>query len=301
MSEITMKIREIAKELLESKKVDMVLGWEKGDEPFVSAPVVIRDPGEVERLVFDDYCIHNLGNYLLDYRDGEERIAVIAKGCDSRGLVRLIQDKQFARERLYIIGVNCPGIKDPLEQARIASGMGKDKEGAKEAAKCRTCQNPNPVIYDVVLGEPQSPKGEVDVFAKVKEIEAMSSDERYQFFAQELSKCIRCYACRNVCVACSCRTCIFDETRPQWVGRASDTVNNMLYHIVRAMHVAGRCVECGECERVCPVGIPLMLLNLKLVKDVDAFFGPYRAGMSLEDDAAPPLSRYRVEDPDAFM
>jgi len=65
--------------------------------------------------------------------------------------------------------------------------------------------------------------------------------------------------------------------------------------------MAGRCIECGECERVCPVNIPLMLLNQKLIKDVDKFYGPYEAGMKYEEGAKPPLSRYKEDDPDDFI
>ncbi|NLV16348.1 MAG: 4Fe-4S binding protein [Syntrophomonadaceae bacterium] len=300
MNDFTNKAREIAKRLLADGTVSVVLGWEKGDEPYASAPTAITELAEVDRLIIDEYCIHEIAALLTDYRDGTDKVAIFAKGCDVRGIIRMIQDRVIPRERLHIIGINCPGMKDPNEYARAASGFGK-APAAEIAAKCQVCQNPNPFIYDEIIGDLQKVEPSNERFASVEEIEKMTPDERYNFFAQELSKCIRCYACRNACVACNCRTCIFDESKPQWVGRSTDTVNNMLYHIIRATHVAGRCVECGECERVCPVGIPLMLLNRKLVKDVDELFGPYQAGLSLEDDAIPPLSRYRVDDPDEFM
>ncbi len=60
--------------------------------------------------------------------------------------------------------------------------------------------------------------------------------------------------------------CVFEQTKPQWVGRDTSVAENQMYHMIRALHMAGRCVECGECERVCPVDIPLMLLNEKLSK-----------------------------------
>ncbi len=300
MSDFTVQAREIARRLLTDGTVSVVLGWEKGDEPYASAPIAITDAAEADRLVLDEFCIHEIPALLVDYRDGDYKVGIFAKGCDSRGIVRMIQDRVIPRERLHIIGVNCPGMKDPLEYARAASGFGK-QPASEMAAKCLVCQNPNPVIYDEILGTPREVELSNERFARVEEIEKMTPDERYEFFAGELSKCIRCYACRNACVACNCRTCIFDETKPQWVGRSTDTVNNMMYHIVRATHVAGRCVECGECERVCPVGIPLMLLNRKLVKDIDELFGPYQAGLSLEGDAMPPLSKFRDDDPDEFM
>ncbi|MGE5403512.1 MAG: 4Fe-4S ferredoxin, partial [Candidatus Saccharibacteria bacterium] len=204
MSDLTAKVRESAKKILESGTVDLVLGWVKGDEPYISAAAVIKNPADVEQLVFDEYCVNNLANNLLDYRDGHEKIGVFVKGCDSRGLVRLIQDRAIARDRLYIIGINCPGVKDPNEFLREGAGYNKSGKPADVAPKCMGCQNPNPVMYNEVIGDPQQPRTE-DGMAKVAEIEAMSPDERYKFFEDMMSKCIRCYACRNICIACNCR------------------------------------------------------------------------------------------------
>jgi L-lactate utilization protein LutB len=129
----------------------------------------------------------------------------------------------------------------------------------------------------------------------------MSADERYKFWEDTFSTCIRCYACRQVCVACDCRTCIFDEMKPQWVGRENSVTDNMMYHLVKHAHMAGRCIECGECERVCPVGIPLMLLNQKLIMDVGKLCGGPEAGMQYVEGSKPPLSMYREDDPDNFI
>lgn len=255
----------------------------------------------MERLVFDEYCIHNLAGYLLEKRDTRERVGILAKGCDSRGIVRLIQDHVITRDRLYIVGICCPGMKDPLAVQVACSGMVKGGNGDDPAPKCRECTHPNPVVYDEMVGEQQQPHLTGERFAEIKRIEAMSSEERYRYFSELFKKCLRCYACRNVCVACNCRKCIFEETRPQWAGREVNLPDNFTYHVIRAMHVAGRCVECGECQRVCPAGLPLMLLNRKLIKDINELFGPYEAGLSLEEGAKPPLSLYCAQDPDSFM
>ncbi len=303
MNDLTPDVQRLARTLLENRQVDLVFGWAKEQGTNQSIPAFISRPEEAGRLIFDEYCIHNLSVYLLDYRDRQEKIGIFVKGCDSRGIVRLAEDGQFPRERLYIIGIACPGMKDPVAEALASSGLALGRANTSHlslAGKCLQCVHPNPVIYDETLGDPQPPHLSGERFADVKRIESMSADERSRFFTNLFSRCIRCYACRNICVACNCRRCIFDETRPQWVERSNTVADNMMFHVIRAMHVAGRCVECGECERACPAGLPLMLLNRKLIKDVDQLFGPYEAALSLEEGAKPPLSRYGAEDPDPF-
>lgn len=302
MKDISNKIKETAIKLFQEKKIDIFLGWEKGALEFQTRPLIARNEADAAKLVFDEYSIHNLATLLLKFRDGSEKIGIVAKGCDSRSIVRLLEDRQFQRDRLYIIGVGCPGMKDPLQAMARHTGLKRTSaDGNGVAAKCMDCIQPNPVIYDELLGSEQPSQQSGERFARITALEQMSADERYSFFEETLSKCIRCYACRQVCPACNCRTCIFDEMKPQWVGRENSTTDNMMYHLVKASHMAGRCVECGECERACPVDIPLMLLNQKLIKDVNAFFGPYEAGMNFVEGAKPPLSSYAEKDPDDFI
>ena len=121
-----------------------------------------------------------------------------------------------------------------------------------------------------------------DKFELVAKLEAMTPDERFAFWRSELSKCIRCNACRNVCPACSCIKCVFDNPHTGVQNKAAaDDFEENLFHIIRAFHVAGRCTDCGECSRVCPQGIPLHLLNRKFIKDIDELYGEYRAGAEI--------------------
>lgn len=301
MMEITNKIREIATRLLSDGQVDMFMAWEKGPFDYQTKPFFAHSVEDVERIVFDEYSVHNIANALLKFRDGKQKIGIVAKGCDSRGIVRLLEDNQISRERLYIVGLGCPGVKDPLKAMRNNSGFSKKAEDNDLADKCYDCIEPNAVIFDEFIGDRQEPKASENRFVRVDEIENMSADERYNLFTDILSSCIRCYACRQACVACNCRTCIFDETKPQWVGRETSISDNMMYHLVKAAHMAGRCIECGECERVCPVNIPLMTINKKLIKDISAFYGPYDAGLDYVEGRKPPLSVYDEKDPDDFL
>jgi ferredoxin len=301
MKEITNKIQEIAAKLFAEEKIDVFLAWEQGELDFQTKSYIARSAEEVKNIVFNEYSIYNVTNSLLKFRDSHEKIGIAVKGCDSRGIVRLLEDLQLTRERLYIVGIPCPGLKDPLIAARNHGGFSKKPAEAGLAQKCLDCIQPNPVIYDELVGPEQSPRQPGDRFARVKEVEKMSPDERYKFWEDTLSTCIRCYACRQVCVACDCRTCIFDEMKPQWVGRETSTTDNMMYHLVKHAHMAGRCIECGECERVCPVNIPLMLLNQKIIKDVGELFGGPEAGMQYVEGAKPALSVYRENDPDNFL
>ena len=64
---------------------------------------------------------------------------------------------------------------------------------------------------------------------------------RFAFWRSELSKCIRCNACRNVCPACSCVKCVFDNDASGVASKANtDTFEENMFHIIRAFHVAGR-------------------------------------------------------------
>ena len=135
----------------------------------------------------------------------------------------------------------------------------------------------------------------LDRFSMVSELENMTEDERFAFWRSQLQKCIRCNACRNVCPACSCVKCVFDNPSSGISAKANDDkFEEQLFHIIRAFHVSGRCTDCGECSRVCPQNIPLHLLNRKFIKDINENYGEFWAGETAEGKT--PLTSYTVGD-----
>jgi len=292
MLEMQQEMQKVAKELLESGEATVVIGWEKGALPYQTSPVLIRSASEVEKLVWDEYCQQNLSNYLIDFIYSEEKVAIFAKGCDTRAFNRLVQDKRIKAEQFIVIGVPCPGMKDRKQAAKGVTDV-------PLAKACQECRYPNPVYANRTLGQPVTPRATAPDYSDVEAIEAMSADEKYNFWQEQYSKCIRCYACRNVCPACNCTNCIFEQSKSGWQSKDINASENQFYGLTRAFHVAGRCIECGQCDMVCPSDVPIMLMNKKAKKDLDDLFGKYDAG--LETESLIPLGRYDVNDPEEFM
>ncbi len=315
MINYTARIQEAAKKLLSEGTVDVFIGYKKGSMPMMNEPVCISDPEKVELLHWDSHCGLNLCNYLTKRSD---KIGIVANGCNSRNIVTHITENQIQRDQLVIIGIPCTGMIDHRKVYRAVkgkeilevreqgeqftvSGSGFEETFEKKdflQTNCAVCTHRNPVVYDEMAAEPVPEQEGVDAYGDVKKTEEMAPEERFDFFTRMIDKCIRCYACRNACPLCYCPTCFVDESQPQWVGKSIDPTDTLTFHILRAYHCAGRCTDCGACERACPVGIPMRQFTKKLNKDALELFS-WEAGMDL--DKRPLLDAYRTDDYNEFV
>ncbi len=277
-----------AKALLADGTVVRVLAWKAGDLGCNPEPAFFNAAEELDNLVYNDYCGANLSKYMIEAGKQEGKTLVFLKPCDTYSYNQLIKEHRVDREKAYIIGIGCDGKLDVDEK------LNNNKEVTLE--KCLTCKGKEHKVYDeLLMANEENTKGEQDRFALVAELEAMTPQERFAFWQKELSKCIRCNACRNVCPACSCRKCVFDSDKFDSAQKANvDSFEEQMFHIIRAFHVAGRCTDCGECSRVCPQGIPIHLLNRKFIKDINAFYGEYQAGE--DTDSRAPLTNFTFDD-----
>ena len=313
MKDVALQMLERAKALLESGEVARVIGWKKGDFCYDPVPASFESVEELDAFVYDEFCGANLSKYLIQMSKKEGKTAVFLKPCDTYSFNQLVKEHRVKRENVYVIAIECFGKLDieKIKAAGVSFVTGVEVDGKEVKvlspygetvlnksdivlSKCAVCQKTHQVKdEEIILHE--RPERNVDRFAEVEKLEAMTEDERFAFWREQLSKCIRCNACRNVCPACSCVKCVFDNPASGIAAKANDDqFEEQLFHIIRAFHVAGRCTDCGECSRVCPQNIPLHLLNRKFIKDIDNLYGEYQAGETAEGKT--PLTSYKEED-----
>ena len=323
MENIETKLREEAKRLLLEKKADVIIGYEKGTLPLTATPCFITTPEEADKLVWNNLCTQNLAKFVHDlitvHKNSQKRvkpedrkkkvIGVVARGCTTRSLIIHLQEKQYERDEVYIIGVPCDGYLDSkglkvavggadIVEGTIDGGQIKMKtsDGDKTVAlkdvladSCLTCRFNNPIISDIMIGQNAPAMNPDAEYNDVKDFEAKPIEERWAYFVKEMEKCIRCNACRQACPSCYCPTCFVEQSQPQWVGIGEDKTDTQVFQFMRLYHMVGRCVDCGSCVSVCPMGVDLRKFLKKIDKDCWELFAN-RAGSSMED--MPPLGKY---------
>ncbi len=295
------EMRQLARKLLAEGTVKVVIGYESAgapgwpeEGPSEVRPAFITEPGDADKLVFDSRCVQNLATYLGPRRSHLRKLgkpAVVVKGCDARAVAGLIRECQLKREDVVLIAVRCGGVvRDP----RLGPGVTEESL----ADRCVGCDDREPRLFDHVVGpvtQLPAPTGRPD---RAAQLQAMTPAQRWAFWSENLARCVRCYACREICPMCFCVECRADRNRPQWIDPSPTVRGNVAWHLMRALHQAGRCVGCLECERACPEGIPLGLLVRHVAGVVERRFD-FKA---CQDPAVPaPMGAYRPEDEEEFI
>lgn len=287
-----------------------------------------------EKLVWNSFCSNNLAVFLYKYfetnpfarkRPPKPKIGVVAKGCDLRSIVALIKEKQVFRDHLVLIGVPCQGMIDKrkvedviLAQSsrpqdaeiqeyheqdgvlHITTRNGKAYTFTKQEYlqdACLDCRYPMPEGIDYLLEGTAKEPGDGG-YTGIEEFENKSAQERWQYFQQEMSKCIRCNACRQACPTCWCKECFAEQNDLGWIGVSTNISDTMIFHLTRIFHQAGRCVECDACYRACPMNVDLRTFTKKIGKDVEELFDFFP---DFNQETIPPISTFRVEDSESFI
>jgi coenzyme F420-reducing hydrogenase delta subunit/ferredoxin len=292
MTALRTHLRQAATEMLAGQRTGVVIGYGPGSLPDSTAPILVTDAEGGERLEWGRHCRNNLSAYVTEALAEHDQVAVVVKTCDLGAMSGLIREGQVARERVRLIGVQCPGVAD----------------GDGLATKCLSCSgDPHPICDLVVtvdgVRESCLDPGDAALDTpdardeQIAHLETLPHEERWAFWQRQFSRCLRCYACRAACPMCYCSSCIAEKHRPQWVPTSIDGRGNSCWNIIRAVHLAGRCSGCDECARVCPADIRLDLINRKLALEVERQYGA--AGLDPEQKTA--LVDFRMEDSEEFI
>ena len=258
-----------AKVLLETSTVKVVIGYEQGTANKTRA-LFAKRAVDAEKLIFDSRCVQNLAAYVTKREVKDKgKMAITATLPVMRSIVQLASEFQVNDNNLLVLGIT--------PESKLIE--------FKDLTEVETFVHKYQIAIDA------RSKEMLDKLAK------MTSAERWKFWIDELTPCFKCYACRAACPMCYCHRCTVDFNQPQWIPVPSHELGNLEWHIMRAVHLTGRCVDCDACYNACPLAIPINLLTKKMVEEAKVNFGGYQP--SIKGDHL--MSTYKPDDKENFI
>ncbi|RZB33626.1 MAG: hypothetical protein SRB2_03737 [Desulfobacteraceae bacterium Eth-SRB2] len=236
---------------LKEGKVDIFLGYKMVQGHPLPHCFTKENPDETDELIVGKarYSLEKMAANIAAQRP-EIKIGLLVRDCNQRALNVLYVWNQLNPDQVETININCCPSR------------------LKEHGDCSYLEPQPSGSYKKQVG--------IDNNMDVEVAEEFSQEERFHRWMYEFEKCIKCYGCRNICPVCFCQECSMEHNDLIATGTVPPEVP--IFHLVRAVHMAGRCIDCGLCEDACPVDIPLRLLYRKVNQVVSDMFD-YKTGM----------------------
>jgi formate dehydrogenase subunit beta len=147
---------------------------------------------------------------------------------------------------------------DLIDKA-IEAGYLKVEKPDSEAIESRKKRNEEEILL--------AKKWQEKDFASLRE---MSTEEKFNYWRGEFSRCIKCYGCRDACPICYCKDCILEADRG--IVAPGEIPPDIMFPMIRSVHVMDSCVNCGQCEDVCSMDLPLARLIFMLNRELGDIF-----------------------------
>lgn len=263
------ELRKRAKELIEAETVAVVIGYEEGTGNRTRA-LFVEKPEEASRLIFDSRCVLNLATYITKHEvKVKGKMAIAATIPVMRSIIQLAYEFQVSDKNLLVLGITPEGKLVDF----------------KDLSEVETYIHQFEIEINAGYRE------------KLDKLAGMTQAERWKFWIDELSPCFKCYACRAACPMCYCHRCTVDFNQPQWIPVPSHELGNLEWHIMRAVHLMGRCIDCDACANACPLAIPINLLNKRLLENAKTHFGVFQPSLK----GAHMMSTFKPDDKENFI
>lgn len=290
-----------------------------------------RDKGLITHKVFvgslEDYCLFspyfgfNGANIIRRIFAKAVKVLMLLRPCEIRAIIELIKLNQIETEAIITVSMDCPGtcslagakeglsddpfevkgyLADNADSIRWACSVCRERRGVVGDAGIRMTEDgglwviPYTEKAEGFMGLIDSPLEDVKAslyFNAEGRTEPFKTDMAQ--FSSDLSKCILCKNCRDMCPVCYCIDCLFngDEYLPKGDALVNKVIRGgseempsgkELFHMIRLYHVSQTCVGCGSCEEACPHEIPLTRYFKGISERLQALFS-YMSGRAVDE------------------